>query len=229
MAVPIFFDKKLDKLVKNAYLCIKKGMKQLLLLLLVFCSLSLQSQVYWNQPRIWHLLEPQSKVNLSKAFADRIYNEIKDKIPEHRRPFFERFGWLAIYDYNEYGVLASIKMSQGALETGFGLVKDRGLRYNNYFSIKCRHARYHKGNTIHCFQMNDAGEDSRFLKYDSAFDSFRGHTLHLKSYYPTLFKSHDYNKWADELAKRYAVDPHYATSLKRIIQVYNLNKYDILL
>lgn len=204
-------------------------MKNIITLLFLFVSLNGYSQKYWNQVRIWHSLEDQNKIELSQAFADRIYNEIKLKIPENRRPFFERFGWLAIYDYNEYGVLASIKLAQGGLESDFGMATDRGVKYNNYFSIKCRQAKYHKGNYAHCFPMDDAGEDSRFLKYDTAFDSFRGHTTHLKNYYPTLFKSHDYSKWADVLAQRYAVDVHYAVSLKRLIQNYCLSKYDILL
>jgi hypothetical protein len=68
----------------------------------------------------WQSYTNTQKVNVAKQVSAEIYANIEQRIPEYRRPFIQRFGWLAVYDYNEYGVLASVKIAQGGLECGWG-------------------------------------------------------------------------------------------------------------
>lgn len=172
----------------------------------------------------WNSLSISQKTALSKKTAEQVYNQIEHKIPEERRPFIKRFGWIAIFDYNEYNVLASVKLAQGGLECNFGTILNRGLVGNNYFSIKCR-GKNHKNHN--CFVLNDGGTLSHFVRYNNAFDSFRGHTIHLKKYYNSLFKYNSYKSWTAVLAKRYAVDKRYANKLNSLIEQYGLTNFDI--
>jgi flagellum-specific peptidoglycan hydrolase FlgJ len=172
----------------------------------------------------WQSYTNTQKVNVAKQVSAQIYANIEQHIPEYRRPFIQRFGWLAVYDYNEYGVLASVKIAQGGLECGWGLILDRGLQGNNYFSIKCREKKHNQGN---CFVLNDGGEPAHFVKYSTAFDSFRGHTMHLKTYYNSIFKYTRYQDWAYVLGKRYAIDKKYGGKLISIIKDHHLYEYDI--
>lgn len=188
-----------------------------LALFLIFCPFIVLGQK-------WQSYTQPQKVTAAKEKSAEIYSKIQSNIPEHRRPFIQRFAWLAIYDYNEYGVLASIKLSQGGLECGFGLITDRGLKGNNYFSIKCREKRHINGK---CFMLNDAGQLSYFVKYNNAFDSFRAHTMHLKKYYANLFQYTRYQDWTYILGKKYAVDKTYATKLNYLIRKYHLYEFDV--
>lgn len=192
-------------------------MKKILVLILLFCPLLLLSQQ-------WHSYNNSEKTLKAKEKGNEIFAKIEKYIPEHRRPFIQRFAWLAIYDYNEYGVLASIKLSQGGLECGWGLIVDRGLKGNNYFSIKCREKKHVNGK---CFILDDGGEMARFVKYNNAFDSFRGHTLHLKEHYTQLFKYKKYQDWALVLGKKYAVDPEYGAKINYLIRTYRLYEFDV--
>lgn len=173
----------------------------------------------------WSNLSTTEKTVLAKTTAEQIYNKIESKIPEERRPFIKRFGWLAIFDYNQYGVLASVKLAQGGLECGFGTILDRGLQGNNYFSVKCREKGSHRSHG--CFVLNDGGTNANFVRYNNAFDSFRGHTVHLQKYYKSLFKYSDYKSWTAILAKKYAQDSKYNTKLNSLIKNYGLNDFDI--
>lgn len=172
----------------------------------------------------WNNLSVLQKTSLAKKTAESVYNQIKENIPEERRPFIKRFGWLAVFDYNEYNVLASVKLAQGGLECKFGTILNRGLVGNNYFSIKCR-GKNHKDHN--CFVLDDGGTLSHFVRYNNAFDSFRGHTIHLKQHYKSVFKYNNYKSWTAVLAKRYAVDKRYASKLNSLIEQYRLTKFDV--
>lgn len=192
-------------------------MRIILLILLGFCPFLLAGQK-------WKTYDAPTKIALAKIKAQEIYNQIEPKIQENRRPFIQRFAWLAVYDYNEYGVLASIKLAQGGLECGWGTILNRGLTGNNYFSIKCREKKHLDGN---CFLLNDAGQLHHFVRYNNAFDSFRGHTFHLLRYYPQLFKKTSYKDWAYILGRKYAVDGDYASKLILIIKNLQLYRFDV--
>jgi flagellum-specific peptidoglycan hydrolase FlgJ len=191
--------------------------------LYIFAIIFLFVNVVYGQ-KTWKQMSTQEKTSTSKRVADETYSEIEILIPLDRRAFIKRFGWLAIYDYNEYGVLASVKLAQGGLECGFGNILDRGLKVNNYFSIKCR-GNNHKSHK--CLLLNDAGEISHFMHYNNAFDSFRGHTNHIQKYYSSLINQQNYKRWTSVLSKKYAVDKEYERKLNFLIKKYELTKYDV--
>ncbi len=192
---------------------------RILFFLILFC---VTNTLYSQKP--WQLMSLQEKTTNAKVLADKIYANIEESLPEDRRAYIKRFGWLAIYDYNEYGVFASVKLAQGGLECGFGNIMDRGLQGNNHFSIKCR-GKNHKNHN--CFILNDGGQNCHFIRYKNAFDSFRGHTIHLRTYYKSLFKETNYRSWTAVLGKKYAVDKKYAAKLNNIIKDYYLTQYDV--
>ena len=71
-----------------------------------------------------------------------------------------------------------------------------------------------------------------FRKYESAEDSYRDHSEYLraKSRYAFLFdlSMTDYKAWARGLQKAgYATSPTYAESLIRIIEVFDLHRFDM--
>ena len=70
-----------------------------------------------------------------------------------------------------------------------------------------------------------------FRRYEDPDDSFRDHSLFLtsRSRYASLFrlKQSDYKGWAKGLKKAgYATDPKYPSKLIKIIERYNLERFD---
>lgn len=193
-------------------------------LLIIFLTLPLfgfsQKVLQWEQ------LTLNQKVSTAKVIASDVYAEIEQKIKESHQPYIKRFAWLAVYDYNEYGVLASIKIAQGGTENGWGLIADRGLLVKNHFSIQCKLKGNHKKHG--CLKLNDAGITSYFARYETDFDSWRAHTtLLLGGRYKNLFKDRDYEHWAAKLTGNYAISPNYGKTLIWVIRQYELYKFDV--
>lgn len=178
----------------------------------------------FSTKKSWHTLTVAEKTTICKSIATEVYNRIESQIPVNRRPFVKRFAWLAIYDYNEYGVLASVKLAQGGVECGFGTILDRGLQGNNYFSVKCREKNHSED---HCFVLVDGGEPAHFIKYANAFDSFRAHSIHLQRNYPELFQCKNYKEWTAKLTGKYAKDKTYGRKLNSIIESYGFTEFDV--
>ena len=123
------------------------------------------------------------------------------------------------------GVPASITLAQGALESGDGN-SSLAREANNHFGIKC-----HDDWTGKKVYQDDDSRDECFRKYPSVEDSYRDHTDYLKSKsrYAFLFelKLTDYKGWARGLKKAgYATSPTYADRLIKIIEDYDLFRYD---
>lgn len=135
------------------------------------------------------------------------------------------FKEVAIREMKEFGIPASITLSQGLLESGFGK-GELTRKTNNHFGIKC-----HTGWQGDYANYDDDLKGECFRKYDHPMDSFRDHSLFLMSRarYATLFtlETSDYKGWATGLkAAGYATDPKYPQKLITIIERYNLNKID---
>ncbi|MEN7547966.1 glucosaminidase domain-containing protein [Rapidithrix thailandica] len=119
---------------------------------------------------------------------------------------------------------ASITLSQGMLESGFGN-STLARKANNHFGIKCHDW---KGKSM---RMNDDRRNECFRKYNTVLESYMDHAefLSTRSRYQHLFQLRitDYKGWAKGLQKAgYATSRTYARKLIDIIERYNLSQYD---
>jgi LysM repeat protein len=142
-----------------------------------------------------------------------------------RFQYFEKFHDMAIWEMQRSGVPASITLAQGALESADGN-SSLAREANNHFGIKC-----HDDWAGRKVYQDDDSRDECFRKYASVEDSYRDHTDYLKakSRYAFLFelKLTDYKGWARGLKKAgYATSPTYADRLIKIIEDYDLFRYD---
>ena len=134
------------------------------------------------------------------------------------------FAPTAVAQMEQYGVPASITLAQGLLESGAGR-SDLTLRSNNHFGIKCT-SDWTGKTTAH----DDDKPKDCFRVYDDPADSYRDHSLFLKrSRYASLFELQitDYKGWAHGLRRcGYATDPNYPAKLIKLIEDYDLARYD---
>ena len=146
-----------------------------------------------------------------------------------RVPSFEeyinKYKNLAIQQQKEYKIPASIKLAQGLLESAAGSSRLARIG-NNHFGIKCKEE-WRGGRMYH----DDDAKNECFRTYKSAEESYLDHSLFLanRKYYVSLFdlNIYDYKGWAHGLQKSgYATDKSYGEKLIRIIETYELYKYD---
>ena len=139
--------------------------------------------------------------------------------------YIELYKDVAIKKQKEFKIPASITLAQGILESGSGNSK-LARKAKNHFGIKC-----HKSWKGKRYFMDDDTKDECFRKYKKVEDSYRDHSKFLtqRGRYTFLFdyKTTDYKKWAYGLKKAgYATNPKYPQLLIKIIEKYNLDKYD---
>lgn len=143
----------------------------------------------------------------------------KDKCWEYVR----RFMAIAKTEKQKFGIPVSITLAQGLLESDAG--ESRLTRAaNNHFGVKTFNKR-----VPHVVMKDDSPTD-KFKKYDSAWESYRDHSLLLmRDHYKSLqyLSKTDYVNWAKGLQKAgYATDPQYAAKLIKIIENLQLYKLD---
>jgi hypothetical protein len=156
--------------------------------------------------------------------ASRIKTEAKIKVPSFEE-YIRKYRNLAIKHQKEYKIPASIILAQGLLESAAGgsYLAKMG---NNHFGIKCKDT----WNGKKIYHTDDA-PDECFRRYSTVEDSYLDHSLFLtkRKYYTSLFKldMYDYKSWAYGLQKcGYATDKRYGDKLVRLIETYELYKYD---
>lgn len=140
--------------------------------------------------------------------------------------YIDKYSNLAVKEMKRSGVPASITLAQGMLESSYGN-STLATKANNHFGIKC-HSDW-KGKTIH---RDDDKPNECFRSYKSVLDSYRDHSnfLRERKRYQSLFelKTTNYKGWAHGLKKAgYATDPHYPKRLIKLIEDYDLYKYDV--
>jgi LysM repeat protein len=138
--------------------------------------------------------------------------------------YINKYKPLAIKEMKEHGVPASITLAQGLLESAAGH-STLARTANNHFGIKCADW---KGEKVY---HNDDRPKECFRKYRRVEDSYRDHSLFLsgRARYAGLFalNNKDYRGWAKGLQKSgYATDRTYADKLIKIIEMYELYRYD---
>jgi LysM repeat protein len=139
--------------------------------------------------------------------------------------YIEKFKGDAIKEMLMFNIPASITLAQGMLESANGN-SDLAVYANNHFGIKC-----HNEWSGPTFIKDDDAKDECFRKYPTALDSYTDHSNFLKTRnrYAPLFelKRTDYKGWAKGLHKvGYATDPKYTRRLLKLIEDYELYKYD---
>lgn len=141
--------------------------------------------------------------------------------------YIEMYSKLAVEQQNRYKIPASIILAQGLLESGAGK-SELSLSSNNHFGIKCHNT--WEGKKV--YHKDDHAEPECFRKYDEVKDSYEDHSLFLtnRSHYSFLFDLYptDYIGWAYGLKKAgYATDPAYPVKLIKIIDDYELHRFDL--
>lgn len=148
---------------------------------------------------------------------------------QHRLRIYEDYiedhSAIAIRNMNDYKIPASITLAQGLLESGAGK-SDLARRSNNHFGIKCH--RGWRGESV--YAADDTPNDC-FRKYKKVADSYEDHAQFLTSgsRYSNLFNLSitDYRGWARGLQNSgYATDRAYANKLIKLIEDYELYRFD---
>ncbi len=139
--------------------------------------------------------------------------------------YINAYGKQAVSEMKRSGVPASITLSQGMLESNNGN-STLSQEANNHFGIKC-----HVGWSGKSIYKDDDQANECFRHYNSAIESYADHSDFLRSRdrYAFLFdlKTTDYKGWANGLKRAgYATDPAYPNKLIKIIENYELYKFD---
>jgi len=159
-------------------------------------------------------------VNSSQAAFGNLTHTIESYIAKYQD--------IAIDEMDRSGIPASIKLSQGILESSFGN-SPLAVDGKNHFGIKC-----HKGWSGTTFwQWDDETKPSCFRVYCNPEESYIDHTNFLmgRIRYAALFELNrtDYIAWARGLQRAgYATAPDYADKLIRLIDRYELYRYDLM-
>ena len=145
--------------------------------------------------------------------------------------YVDKFQHIAISEMERTGVPASIKLAQGILESNAGR-STLARKANNHFGIKCGS----RWNGKKYYQKDDDYKKGKLVKscfrgYKDASYSYLAHSDFLldNKRYGDLFKLEptNYKKWAKGLKKAgYATSKTYDKKLIRIIEEYQLNKFD---
>lgn len=143
-----------------------------------------------------------------------------------REEYIEKYKNAAIHAMKTHGIPASITLAQGCLESADGN-SDLAVRAYNHFGIKCHND--WKGPTY--YKKGDDIGKSCYRKYRNASESFKDHSDFLRygQRYAFLFDLEitDYKGWSHGLKKAgYATDPKYAQKLIKIIEDYQLYRFD---
>lgn len=139
--------------------------------------------------------------------------------------YIDKYSTIAVNNMQKHGIPASITLAQGLLESGAGQ-SDLTKRSNNHFGIKC----HRNWNGSRVYAKDDSPNDC-FRKYRRAEESFEDHSQFLVqgARYRPLFRLSptDYKGWARGLQKSgYATDRAYANKLIKLIEDYQLYRFD---
>lgn len=149
-----------------------------------------------------------------------------------QKAFIERLGRLAVADMKKSGVLASLTISQGILESGWGK-SGLTVKGNALFGIKAGKAwkgKVYNAKTQECFDgVTYVDITAAFRAYDSWEESVADHSalLTVLPRYKAVIGEKDYKKACHAIkAAGYATAPNYAEQLINVIECYALMEYD---
>ena len=148
-----------------------------------------------------------------------------------QRAFIERIGRAAAADMVGSGVLASLKIAQAILESGWGSSL-LATQANALFGIKADSrwsGRVFNVDTKEFFSGDWTTINAGFRAYDSWDDSNADHTAFIvaSARYAAVIGERDYERACRAIhAAGYATDPTYADKLIRLIRQWNLTEFD---
>ena len=152
---------------------------------------------------------------------------------QEQKAFIERVGRIASADMIKSGVLASMKIAQAILESGWGK-SGLTVKANALFGIKATSAwkgKVFNTKTQECFDgINFTTIDALFRAYGSWEESITDHSAFLtaNARYAAVLGERDYKKACRAIhAAGYATDPGYTGKLIKIIEQYKLTAYDM--
>lgn len=161
--------------------------------------------------------------------------------------FIQKISSCAIKDMEASGILASVTIAQGILESGYGST-ELAVNANNFFGMKCslsgntwesvwdQVSKYTKKTKEQDKSGNEYEVTADFRKYSDMKTSVKDHSCYLngamngnKLRYEGLRGEKDYRK-AVQIIKNggYATDVKYVDKVCNIIERFNLTQYDIL-
>lgn len=137
--------------------------------------------------------------------------------------YVKRFQKIAKLEQDKYKVPACISMAQAIIESQSGK-SELAINENNHFGIKCHARNCAPG---HCANYKDDSHKDFFRTFDSAWESWRAHSLLLSGERYQNLKGKNYKLYAHGLKKSgYATDKNYANKIIQIIQRYDLTRID---
>ena len=142
-----------------------------------------------------------------------------------REEYIQKYAQLAVMEMQRTGIPASITLAQACLESSNGN-SDLAIASNNHFGIKC-HSSWQGKRIYH----DDDAKGECFRVYNEVYDSYIDHSNFLRNgqRYAFLFEfdKNDYASWAYGLKRAgYATNPEYPKLLIKIIEDFQLQKYD---
>lgn len=151
--------------------------------------------------------------------------------PPNVKRFIGRWIVTAVQEQKEYGIPASANLAQGAKESGWGSCS-LATQFNSYFGVKCQNSAHRKhGNAgSHCARFHDNTPNDRFIRYGTAWESWRAHSRFLMGdRYKKCLESKTAGAYCDCIAQAGYAYPNpakYAAGLKWIINNYDLAHFD---
>ena len=146
--------------------------------------------------------------------------------------FINKLAPMAVSDYKTSGVLPSLTIAQGILESGWG-ESELAVKANNLFGIKADTRWTGKVYNTETKEYYDNSNipttiSANFRAYDSWEGGVKDHSEFLKAdRYSKVLSAKNYQEACTEIYKAgYATDPNYTSKLIKLIEDYSLHKYD---
>lgn len=198
-----------------------------MILLVVSSCASKKTVVKPNKKKVVKVVEKEP-IKLPSVDEKNHVEDLKDKkenLNKYTLEYIEKFAPIAVKKMHTHKIPASITLAQGVLESGSGR-SELALKSNNHFGIKC-----HTNWTGESVTHDDDEKGECFRKYEFPETSYEDHSAFLtqRKRYEFLFGfgTKNYKKWARGLKDAgYATDPQYPEKLIKIIEDYQLYKFD---
>ncbi|MFK7936625.1 MAG: glucosaminidase domain-containing protein [Saprospiraceae bacterium] len=152
--------------------------------------------------------------------SDGHFKEFMAISDSKKETYMKRFAHIAVAEMEKYGIPASIVLSSALLQSQAGQ-RDVALNSNNHFATPC---------TSDWRGSEESYQGKCYREYDSAWGSFRDHTLFLTTGKNTSFKKlgrTNYKDWAQAIGKTDLNESgHLGKNLITIIEQYQLHQLD---